>query len=65
MNEKEMRDFLEEAISCLEDLTEEEERETKINRIETFKDAGILTMDEGLVLKMKDGTKFYLTIKQG
>ena len=65
MNEKEMRDFLEEAISCLEDLTKEEERETKINRIETFKDAGILTMDEGLVLKMKDGTKFYLTIKQG
>lgn len=31
-------------------------------RVSTFHDAGILTRDRGLVLELKDGTEFQITI---
>jgi hypothetical protein len=30
----------------------------------TFSDAGLLTYDRGLVLRMADGTEFQLTVRQ-
>jgi hypothetical protein len=33
-------------------------------RVETFEDAGLLTMDEGLVLSTPSGQEFELVIKQ-
>lgn len=33
-----------------------------IRRVETFGDAGILTMNKGLVVAMDDGTEFQLTV---
>lgn len=32
--------------------------------VTTFEDAGVLTMDEGLVLRLADGTEFHLTVQQ-
>ena len=33
-----------------------------IGSVETFRDAGILTMNEGLVVTMDDGAEFQITI---
>ncbi len=33
-----------------------------IGRVESFSDAGLLTMNEGLVVGMSDGSEFQLTI---
>lgn len=35
---------------------------SKVSRTETFANAGILTNNKGLVVRMADGTKFQLTI---
>lgn len=32
--------------------------------IQNFRDAGLLTLDDGLVITMDDGSEFQLTIKQ-
>jgi len=36
----------------------------EIERISTFDEAGVLTQDAGLVITMKDGSEFQLTIIQ-
>jgi len=36
-----------------------------IKNVSTFDEYGVLTMDKGIVLEMKDGNKFYLTIQKG
>jgi len=51
-------ELLEGGIGGGEELTEE------IRGIRSFSDAGLLTMDQGLVLMMEDGTECQLTIKQ-
>ena len=33
-------------------------------RVATYEEAGVLTNDEGVVLQMHDGTKFYITVKK-
>jgi len=30
----------------------------------TFREGGVLTMDNGLVLRLKDGNEFYITVKK-
>lgn len=62
MNEKVIREALEMLLTgelSLEDTALDEARS-----ILSFEDAGVLTSDEGLVLKMADGTEFQITIRQ-
>ena len=62
MNEKVIREALEMLLAgelSLEDTDLDEARS-----ILSFEDAGVLTSDEGLVLKMANGTEFQITIRQ-
>jgi hypothetical protein len=36
----------------------------RIKHVATFSDVGVLTRDRGLVLRMSDGTEYFLTINQ-
>ena len=38
---------------------------SEVERVQTYDEAGILTNNKGLVLRMKDGTEWQLTIVQG
>lgn len=61
----------EQVVEALMDLFDNEEavRESDLGEAlsrkpaETFKRAGILTTDEGLVLRMKDGRRLFLTVQ--
>lgn len=61
----------EDVVEALMDLFDNEEavRESDLGEAlsrkpaETFKQAGILTRDEGLVLRMKDGRRLFLTVQ--
>jgi hypothetical protein len=55
-DEESMLDLLTEAIEDSDDI------ETR--RIETFQENGLLTRDKGLVLKMRDGSEYQITVKQ-
>mgnify|MGYP007090406149 CR=1 FL=1 len=57
MNEKTIEDALNLLISGELDLGE-------VSNIKTYAEAGILTRDSGLVLRMEDGSEFQITIKQ-
>lgn len=59
MNEKDIQDLLNEALNFHND-----ENDAEIYSINTFKDAGVLTTDKGIVLKMEDGSEFQITIVQ-
>ena len=53
------------AEELLEDVLDEAVLEGKLPelaRIETFEDAGVLTMSRGLVLHMADGSEFQLML---
>jgi hypothetical protein len=52
MDEREMQDALREAL----------EEADNVRRIETFEDAGVLTRNAGLVIRMRDGSEFQVTI---
>ncbi len=60
MDEFEMQEFLQ---ACLE-LGDEREGEQQIKRIRPFAAAHLLTTNKGLVVTLKDGSKFQLTIVQ-
>jgi len=49
-------------ISDAIELYQNEEDDELINRISTFKEAGILSNDDGLVLYLNDGKEFQVTI---
>ena len=61
----------EQVVECLMDLFDNEEavRESELGEAlsrrsaKTFKEAGILTRDEGLVLRMADGRELFLTVQ--
>jgi hypothetical protein len=59
--EKGMAEFLSEAIEfhCEENLSPEDDIE-----IRSFRDAGVLTGNEGLVITMPDRSEFQITIIQ-
>lgn len=62
MNEKTIEDALNLLISGELDLVDTALGE--VSNIKTYAEAGILTRDSGLVLRMKDGSEFQITIKQ-
>ena len=62
MNEKTIEDALNLLISGELDLVDTALGE--ISNIKTYAEAGILTRDSGLVLRMEDGSEFQITIKQ-
>lgn len=38
------------------------EAKTHVTRVSTFEEAGVLTNNRGLVVKLADGTKFQITV---
>lgn len=62
MNEKPIEDALNLLISGELDLVDTALGE--VSNIKTYAEAGILTRDSGLVLRMEDGSEFQITIKQ-
>ena len=62
MNEKTIEDALSLLISGELDLVDTALGE--VSNIKTYAEAGILTRDSGLVLRMEDGSEFQITIKQ-
>jgi hypothetical protein len=59
MTEQEMEDTLRELIETAMEEREDEEQEL---RVESFEEAGILTMNKGLVIETASGAKFQVTI---
>lgn len=62
MNEQVIREALELVLSgelSLEDTALEETR-----GVRSFGEASVLSSDEGLVLRMQDGSEFQITIRQ-
>lgn len=57
MNEKEFQDFIQDVLYA-------EEIDGNMQNIETFEDAGVLGNKHGLIVRLEDGTKFYLTIQK-
>jgi hypothetical protein len=55
MDEREIRELLAEL------LLDEEDR-IGVRNVESFHDAGLMTNNEGLVVRMEDGGEFQLTI---
>ncbi len=39
--------------------------EIKVKNLETFEEGGWLTMDQGFVMKMEDGSTFHITVQEG
>ena len=62
MNEKTIEDALNLLISGELDLVDTALGE--VSNIKTYAEAGILTRDSGVVLRMEDGSEFQITIKQ-
>lgn len=62
MNKKTIEDALNLLISGELDLVDTALGE--VSNIKTYAEAGILTRDSGLVLRMEDGSEFQITIKQ-
>jgi hypothetical protein len=52
MEDTEMQDTLREAL----------EEADNVRRIETFEEAGVLTRNAGLVIRMTDGSEFQVTV---
>ena len=70
MNEQTMQDALNALIAdmmlCIDtgDEIEPPEELEGVDSIQTFAEAGVLTMNKGLVLHMKDHSQFQVTIVQ-
>jgi hypothetical protein len=70
MNEQTMQDALNALIAavmlCINtgDEIEPPEELEGVDSIQTFEEAGVLTMNKGLVLRMKDHREFQVTIVQ-
>jgi hypothetical protein len=60
MNTRKIEDLLMEGINMME----EEYEETSVSGLRTFDEAGILTLDAGIVINMDDGSEFQITIVQ-
>ena len=62
MNEQVIREALELVLSGELSLEDTALEETRVAR--SFEAAGVLSGDEGLVLRMQDGSEFQITIHQ-
>jgi hypothetical protein len=58
MNEQKMQEYLMEALSWVSS------EDGEIKDFETFEAKGLLTNNSGIVLKMRNGSEFQLSIKQ-
>lgn len=58
MDENLLEELLNEAVLESEDLRDQ------LSRVETFRTAGVMTNNRGLVLRMEDGTEFQVTVVQ-
>lgn len=63
MKEIEFANLIIDALCEYEDNNNPDEG--MFNTIATFEEAGVLTLDKGLVVKLLDGSKFFITIKKG
>jgi hypothetical protein len=68
MNERKMERAL---LEMFEDIATDEELQASLDQpaladaqVKTFEDAGLLTRDRGIVLSLKDGSEFQITIVQ-
>jgi len=61
MNKRELREVL---MALLEDATYEEGSVLEDAQVYSYEEAGLLTRDEGLVLKLANGNEFQITIVQ-
>ena len=59
MTERDFREILHEILALGMDKDE-----GAISSVNTFREAGVLTMNEGLVIRTEDGSEFQLTIVQ-
>jgi hypothetical protein len=63
MDELEFQEFLENLLTEGDQLIAEQNgEEENIKRVSTFRDRGLLTGNNGLVVKMNNGSEFQLTI---
>lgn len=64
--EKEIEDSIKEAIknnSYIEADYDEDVLFPEVEDVQTFEEADLLTMNKGVVVDLKDGTRVYLTIQ--
>ena len=69
LGEKGMEDWLKEAIQEFVDDDDDvmylgESEVPVASRVDTFDDAGILTMNKGLIVELENGEEFQITIVQ-
>ena len=50
--------------TMLYELLQDEDQAYEVDRVQTFEEAGVLTMNKGLVIRMKDHREFQVTIVQ-
>lgn len=62
MNEELFESELEDILNMLDIFSEVEENAVFVDRVESFKEAGILTTNKGLVVKLSDKSEFQLII---
>ena len=62
MNEQVIREALELIMNGELSLEDTALEETRVAR--SFEEAGVLSGDDGLVLRMQDGSEFQITIRQ-
>ena len=62
MNEQVLREALELFLNGELSLEDTALEETRVAR--SFEEAGVLSGDDGLVLRMQDGSEFQITIRQ-
>jgi len=63
MSEKEFREYLRNLLESPRYDEDGEEEDSIIESVSSFKERGVLTMNEGLVINLEDGTEVYLTIQ--
>ena len=59
-NEQEFQDALAEYLD--DETNDKPDAIEGVRRIETFKEGGVMTMNAGLVLHLRDGSEFQVTI---
>ena len=62
MTEQEFRDYLHGILDEIKDDYDDEEDIVHFKDIKDFKSAGILTNNEGLIIRMSDDSEFQVTI---
>jgi len=64
MDEQAIQDWLEEVLEFEDVHGLDEDYGIFLKHVRSFEDSGILTTQKGLVLTLKDGTKFQLAINK-